>query len=101
MAVRLPATDYAENVTPTTTRDTFLSRWLELASCRSEIGNTLKVISYGYLLNGRIATRASKRPSMTWAESVDAALCFGWIHGVRKRVDDHLAHCHRETPRDT
>jgi uncharacterized protein YdeI (YjbR/CyaY-like superfamily) len=33
--------------------------------------------------------RASKRPSMTWAESVDAALCFGWIDGVRKRIDDH------------
>ena len=32
--------------------------------------------------------RASKRPSMTWAESVDAALCFGWIDGVRKRIDD-------------
>ena len=27
-------------------------------------------------------------PSMTWPESVDEALCFGWIDGVRKRVDD-------------
>ncbi|MBV8603938.1 MAG: YdeI/OmpD-associated family protein [Pelomonas sp.] len=27
-------------------------------------------------------------PSMTWPESVDAALCVGWIDGVRKRVDD-------------
>jgi hypothetical protein len=25
----------------------------------------------------------------TWAESVDAALCFGWIDGVRKRIDTH------------
>src|SRR5471030_1158381 len=33
--------------------------------------------------------RGSKRPSMTWAESVDAALCFGWIDGVRKRIDEH------------
>jgi uncharacterized protein YdeI (YjbR/CyaY-like superfamily) len=33
--------------------------------------------------------RASKRPSMTWAESVDAALCYGWIDGVRKRIDEH------------
>jgi uncharacterized protein YdeI (YjbR/CyaY-like superfamily) len=32
--------------------------------------------------------RASKLPSMTWAESVDAALCFGWIDGVRKRIDE-------------
>jgi uncharacterized protein YdeI (YjbR/CyaY-like superfamily) len=28
------------------------------------------------------------RPSLTWAESVDQALCFGWIDGIRKRVDD-------------
>jgi uncharacterized protein YdeI (YjbR/CyaY-like superfamily) len=30
----------------------------------------------------------SGRPSMTWSESVDAALCFGWIDGVRRRRDD-------------
>jgi uncharacterized protein YdeI (YjbR/CyaY-like superfamily) len=27
-------------------------------------------------------------PSLTWPESVDVALCFGWIDGVRKRIDD-------------
>ena len=27
----------------------------------------------------------SGKPSMTWSESVDQALCFGWIDGVRKR----------------
>lgn len=42
--------------------------------------------------------RGSKRPSMTWAESVDAALCFGWIDGVRKRIDDHSYQI-RFTPR--
>jgi uncharacterized protein YdeI (YjbR/CyaY-like superfamily) len=26
-------------------------------------------------------------PSMTWPESVDEALCFGWIDGIRKSVD--------------
>lgn len=31
--------------------------------------------------------RDSGRPSMTWPESVDEALCYGWIDGVRKRVD--------------
>jgi len=30
----------------------------------------------------------SGKPSMTWSESVDEALCFGWIDGVRKRIDD-------------
>lgn len=27
-------------------------------------------------------------PSVTWPEAVDEALCFGWIDGVRRRVDD-------------
>ena len=27
------------------------------------------------------------KPSMTWPESVDEALCFGWIDGVRKSID--------------
>jgi uncharacterized protein YdeI (YjbR/CyaY-like superfamily) len=30
----------------------------------------------------------SGRPSMSWPESVDEALCVGWIDGVRKRIDD-------------
>jgi uncharacterized protein YdeI (YjbR/CyaY-like superfamily) len=36
--------------------------------------------------------------SMTWAESVDEALCFGWIDGVRRRVDDER-YTIRFTPR--
>jgi uncharacterized protein YdeI (YjbR/CyaY-like superfamily) len=31
---------------------------------------------------------ATGRPSMSWPESVDEALCFGWIDGVPKRIDD-------------
>src|SRR6188768_1423197 len=30
----------------------------------------------------------SGKPSMTWSESVDEALCFGWIDGVRKSIDN-------------
>ena len=29
----------------------------------------------------------SGKPSMTWAQSVNEALCFGWIDGVRKSID--------------
>jgi uncharacterized protein YdeI (YjbR/CyaY-like superfamily) len=29
----------------------------------------------------------SGRPSVTWPEAVDEALCFGWIDGVRKSID--------------
>jgi uncharacterized protein YdeI (YjbR/CyaY-like superfamily) len=30
----------------------------------------------------------SCRPSITWPESVDEALCFGWIDGIRQKIDD-------------
>ncbi len=36
--------------------------------------------------------------SITWPESVDEALCVGWIDGVRKRVDDER-YTIRFTPR--
>ena len=42
--------------------------------------------------------RASGEPSLTWAESVDEALCFGWIDGVRRRIDD-TSYSIRFTPR--
>jgi uncharacterized protein YdeI (YjbR/CyaY-like superfamily) len=31
--------------------------------------------------------RDSGKPSISWPESVDAALCFGWIDGVRRSID--------------
>ena len=31
--------------------------------------------------------KASGRPSITWPESVDEALCVGWIDGLRKGID--------------
>ena len=40
----------------------------------------------------------SGKPSITWPESVDQALCFGWIDGVRKRVDE-ISYQIRFTPR--
>lgn len=36
---------------------------------------------------------------MTWSESVDEAICFGWIDGVRKSVDEE-SYCIRFTPRN-
>jgi len=42
--------------------------------------------------------RESGRPSLTWPESVDEALCFGWIDGVRRRIDD-ASYSIRFTPR--
>jgi uncharacterized protein YdeI (YjbR/CyaY-like superfamily) len=31
--------------------------------------------------------KGSGRPSITWPESVDEALCVGWIDGLRKTID--------------
>lgn len=42
--------------------------------------------------------KASGRPSITWPESVAEALCFGWIDGLRKTIDDE-AYRIRFTPR--
>jgi uncharacterized protein YdeI (YjbR/CyaY-like superfamily) len=42
--------------------------------------------------------RGSGRPSITWPEAVDQALCFGWIDGVRRRIDD-TSYRIRFTPR--
>jgi uncharacterized protein YdeI (YjbR/CyaY-like superfamily) len=40
----------------------------------------------------------SGKLSITWPESVDEALCFGWIDGVRKRIDD-VSYANRFSPR--
>jgi len=42
--------------------------------------------------------RKTKKPSLTWPQSVDEALCFGWIDGVRRTIDDG-AYTIRFTPR--
>lgn len=40
----------------------------------------------------------SKKPSITWSESVDQAICFGWIDGIRRKIDED-SYCNRFTPR--
>jgi uncharacterized protein YdeI (YjbR/CyaY-like superfamily) len=42
--------------------------------------------------------KGSGRPSITWPESVAEALCFGWIDGVRRGIDDE-SYSIRFTPR--
>jgi len=44
--------------------------------------------------------KATGKPSITWPESVDEALCYGWIDGIRKSIDDE-AYMIRFTPRRT
>jgi len=49
------------------------------------------------LLVGFYKTKSGK-PSITWVESVEQALCFGWIDSVRKSVDE-TRYTIRFTPR--
>lgn len=42
--------------------------------------------------------KGSGKPSMTWPEAVDEALCFGWIDGVRRGLDAE-SYSIRFTPR--
>jgi uncharacterized protein YdeI (YjbR/CyaY-like superfamily) len=61
-------------------------RWLEKNHA------TMQELWVGYY------KKSSREPSITWPESVDEALCFGWIDGIRKSVDD-LRYTIRFTPR--
>lgn len=53
--------------------------------------------SAGELLVGFYRS-GSARPSLTWPESVAEALCFGWIDGVRRPLDE-VSYSIRFTPR--
>ncbi|MBA4407357.1 bacteriocin-protection protein [bacterium] len=41
---------------------------------------------------------SSGKPSITWSQSVDQAICFGWIDGVRRSIDSE-SYMIRFTPR--
>src|SRR6266568_553956 len=41
---------------------------------------------------------SSGKPSITWPEAVDEALCYGWIDGIRKSIDE-VSYTIRFTPR--
>ncbi|PKL84156.1 MAG: bacteriocin-protection protein [Ignavibacteriae bacterium HGW-Ignavibacteriae-3] len=41
---------------------------------------------------------SSGKPSITWSQSVDEALCFGWIDGIRRSIDSE-SYVIRFTPR--
>lgn len=61
-------------------------KWLE------KNGETKKELQVGYYKKG------SGKPSITWPESVDQALCFGWIDGIRHSINEE-SYTIRFTPR--
>ncbi len=42
--------------------------------------------------------KKAQRRGLTYAEAVDEALCFGWIDGLIRRIDE-VSYSHRFTPR--
>lgn len=74
-----------ESVTFFKTQDDF-REWLEI---NHEIETELIVGFYKV---------KSGKPSMNWSQSVDQALCFGWIDGIRKSMDEE-SYSIRFTPR--
>ena len=46
----------------------------------------------------RIVKKATSQPSVTWDDCVVAAICWGWIDGVRNALDD-ISFLQRLTPR--
>lgn len=54
--------------------------------------NTATELLVGYYKVG------SGKPSLSWSQSVDQALCFGWIDSVRNSIDNE-SYCIRFTPR--
>lgn len=74
-----------ESVTFFKTQDDF-RKWLEI----NHEKETELVVGFYKVDSGK--------PSMNWSQSVDQALCFGWIDGVRKSIDKE-SYSIRFTPR--
>jgi uncharacterized protein YdeI (YjbR/CyaY-like superfamily) len=74
------------------TMPTFFKTAKDFGAWLTERGATATELIVGFYKRG------SGRASMTWPESVDEALCFGWIDGVRNRIDD-ASYQIRFTPR--
>jgi uncharacterized protein YdeI (YjbR/CyaY-like superfamily) len=70
----------------------FFSTALEFRDYLEKIYKTETELIVGFYKVG------SGLPSMTWSESVDEALCFGWIDGVRRNIDKNSYQI-RFTPR--
>jgi len=71
---------------------TFFATPAELRAWLEEHHESASELLVGFYKKG------SGRPSITWPESVDQALCFGWIDGVRRSLGED-AYTIRFTPR--
>jgi uncharacterized protein YdeI (YjbR/CyaY-like superfamily) len=80
--------------TPADLRPVFFASPAELRAWLEQHHDSERELIVGYYKKG------VDKPTLTWPQSVDEALCFGWIDGVRRRIDDDR-YCIRFTPRKT
>ncbi len=73
-------------------KPTFFPSPAELRAWLEEHHETKRELLVGYYKT------KTKKPSITWPQSVDEALCFGWIDGVRRSLGEE-AYTIRFTPR--
>jgi uncharacterized protein YdeI (YjbR/CyaY-like superfamily) len=71
---------------------TFFRTQSDFASWLERNHDTAKELWVGY------HKKSTGHPSITWPESVDMALCFGWVDSVRKGIDEDR-YMNRFTPR--
>lgn len=71
---------------------TFFKNPAEFRKWLTKNHNTCTELIVGYYKVG------SGKPSINWSQSVDEALCFGWIDGIRRSIDNE-SYCIRFTPR--
>lgn len=79
-------------MTPMTGSPVFFATPEEFRAWLEENHATARELWVGYTKKG------AGRASITWPESVDEALCYGWIDGIRRSVDD-TSYMNRFTPR--
>ena len=63
---------------------TFFKTKIEFRKWLEQNHKTEKELIVGFYKVG------SGKPSITWSESVDQALCFGWIDGVLNSIDEKV-----------
>ncbi len=65
------------------------NEWREWLQANHDTHNEIWLVYY---------KKHTGKPTISYNDSVEEALCFGWIDGIKKRIDDE-AYCHRFTPR--
>jgi uncharacterized protein YdeI (YjbR/CyaY-like superfamily) len=80
------------SVEPTVSQPIFFADQLEWRAWLAEHHATATEVLVGFY------KLSSGKSTMTWSDAVDQAICYGWIDGVRRTIDDE-SYYNRFTPR--